>query len=62
MKWQLLYTAISRVSFPKGVWIHKRSIELLKKQFRLFSDVDHNYLSLNIEHEEIPYIRRDLDV
>ncbi len=61
MKWQLLYTAISRVSYPKGVWIHKRSIELLKKQFRLFTDVDHNHLSLNIDKVEIPYIPRELN-
>lgn len=61
MKWQLLYTAISRVSYPKGVWIHKRSIELLKKQYRLFTDVDHDYLSLNFDKLEIPYIPRELD-
>jgi ATP-dependent exoDNAse (exonuclease V) alpha subunit len=58
MKWQLLYTAISRVSFPDGVWIHKNSINLLKNQFRLFNDVDHNHLSLNTNNKEIPYIKR----
>jgi len=61
MKWQLLYVAISRVSYPKGAWIHKRSIELLKKQYRLFSEIDHNYLALNIGNKEIPYIRRSND-
>lgn len=61
MKWQLLYVAISRVTYPKGVWIHRNSIDLLKKQFRLFSEVDHNLLALNIGNKEIPYIRRSYD-
>ena len=59
MKWQLLYVALSRVSFPKGVWVHKRSIELLKKQFRLFTEVNHDYLALNFDKKKIPYIQRE---
>ena len=60
-KWRLLYVCISRVKDPSKVWIGRASLDKLRANRKLLSDIDFDKLSLNFSKaDKQKYIPRNV--